>query len=93
MENLQQDILLLDEKEFYKWIINSYEGHLKSYKEIMTYIYKNKEIFEDEFGEWFKGFVREGINESKQYLKRYRKEYEYFLQGLNPPCCYPEYWK
>ncbi len=78
-----------------KIAIKNSEQRLINFKKLLEEVHRDKDIFpsDDKFVKWFKTFLRENKNEEQENLKRLIKEKTYENQGLNPPYCYPEYWK
>ena len=85
----------LPEEERLRHCIKFTEERYISYKKMLEDLFKDKASFPpgDELVEWYKEFLRDGKNTEEKYLKELRLEMEHFRQGMNPPYCYPEYWK
>jgi rubrerythrin len=61
--------------------IASGEERVKSYKDLLTEVFKNKDIYP----EWYKDLLREMKNYEEKRLKELREENEYLKAGMNPP--------
>lgn len=70
-----------------KHLIKRSEDRLVSFKRMLAEAYKEK------YPDWFKEELRDAKNAEMRFLKSIVEEREYEIQGLNPPFCYPEYYK
>lgn len=91
----KEELVALPLEEFLKHLIKFTEERYISYKKMLEDMFKDKVSFPpgDEFTEWYKELLREGKNREEGCLKELRIEMEHCRQGMNPPYCYPEYWK
>lgn len=91
----KEQVKNMPEEEFLKHLIRFCEERYIWYKKQIEFVFKNKESFppEDEMVIWYKEHLREQKNFEESKLKELRIEIEHLRQGLNPPWCYPHYWK
>ena len=91
----REELRILPQEEFLKHCVRFTEERYIWYKKQLEWVFKDKEVWPpgEEFTEWYKELLREGKNREESDLKEIREELTYHRQGLNPPFCYPEYWK
>lgn len=78
------------DKDFLKGLIRAEEARQTDYTLLMEDLGRNKKTYGDDkdFYNWFKAWVRESLNETKNQLKHLQVEMQHLNQGMNPPFCY-----
>lgn len=87
--------MVYDYELYLKELVKLTENRYIEYTKMLEDNYKDKINFppKDELSIWYKELLKEEKKQSEINLKSLREELTYYRQGLNPPYCYPEYWR